>query len=263
MELLKEMKEPGVDEREALAKMSEMQAAIAALQAEYNVAQMDAQLEAVGEALAAAAALEPAAEAMKNQNYKSAAGELEKVDPEQISQKEAKALEKSLAKLVQNLEDGQANGELSKSLSELSAGLSERNSGQCRSGSKKLAGLCRKQSLRKSIGQCLGCQLGLLSECKGNCRKNGGDKVAKSNNPSNSWGTGKSGEPLGDEATQLGGARNREEITGTAGDGPSEKEVSHSPEGRQEGARSYREVYQEYQKMSEAVLESEQIQRSV
>ena len=35
--------------------------------------------------------------------------------------------------------------------------------------------------------------------------------------------------------------------------------ITHSPEGRQTAARSYREAYQKYRKMSEAVLDSEPI----
>jgi len=53
--------------------------------------------------------------------------------------------------------------------------------------------------------------------------------------------------------------REIKEITGQPGDGPSEMETTHSPEGRQSAARGYRESYQKYRKMSEAVLDSEPI----
>ena len=59
------------------------------------------------------------------------------------------------------------------------------------------------------------------------------------------------------EQTKLDGRRNLERITGQQGEGDSEIETTHSPEGKQAAAREYREVYDKYHKMSEAVLESE------
>ena len=47
---IEEMKQPGVDVREALAKLSEMQSAIAAQQALYNVGLVDSQMKSLGEA---------------------------------------------------------------------------------------------------------------------------------------------------------------------------------------------------------------------
>jgi len=259
-EMLQEMKEPGVDEREAIAKLSEMQAAIAALQQEYNSAKMDANLEAVGEAFAPAAALKATADSLKSQDFDKAAEELSKADFEQLSRKEAKAVTDKLSKLAKELEKGQPSSELSKCLNGMCEGLENKDASQCKSNADSLCKLCKKQGLCKKVGNCLNCQLSLLSECKGLCKSNKSGyckKVALSDSPSQNWGAGESNKPLGDKTANLDGNRNRDDITGIAGDGPSEKEISHSPEGRQESARGYREVYNEYQKMSEAVLESE------
>ena len=43
------------------------------------------------------------------------------------------------------------------------------------------------------------------------------------------------------------------------GEGDSEFESTSSPEGEQEAQRAYKEVYQKYRKLSDAVLDSEQI----
>ena len=59
-ETIQDMKLPGVDTKEALAKLSEMQAAIAAHQAQFNVGLVDAQMQALGEAMASTQALEGA-----------------------------------------------------------------------------------------------------------------------------------------------------------------------------------------------------------
>ena len=53
VEKAEEMKQPGVDLKEALAKLSEMQAAIAAEQAKYNVGLVDGQLQSLGAAMQA------------------------------------------------------------------------------------------------------------------------------------------------------------------------------------------------------------------
>ena len=69
---------------------------------------------------------------------------------------------------------------------------------------------------------------------------------------------GTSGNVIGDK-TNLLAKRKIEEITGNPGEGPAEMETMHSPEGREQAGRAYREMYQKYQKMSEAVLDSEPI----
>src|SRR5260370_42313625 len=83
-------------------------------------------------------------------------------------------------------------------------------------------------------------------------------KPQKSNSPSQDWGAGISGNVFGNR-TNLKTNHEIKEITGTPGDGPSEMETTHSPEGRQVAGRSYKEAYQKYRKMSEAVLDSEPI----
>ncbi len=67
-----------------------------------------------------------------------------------------------------------------------------------------------------------------------------------------------SGNVLGDK-TKLQANRKVEEITGNPGEGPSEMETTHSPEGKQQAARAYKDNYQKYKKMSEDVLDSEPI----
>jgi hypothetical protein len=125
-------------------------------------------------------------------------------------------------------------------------------------GARKLAQLSRTFALRKSIGQGLGVQLARLAESKGNSTKNGGLARNKQSRPSNSWGRGTASNPLfGDDATQIDSTRRQEQITGVAGKGPSEREVTHSPEGRETATRQAREVYNQYRKQAEDVLRSE------
>jgi hypothetical protein len=258
-QLVEDLGQEGVDQREALAKLSEMQMAIAALQSQYNLQAVDAHMKSIAEALTHADATKAAAEALAEGEYSKAAESLEQLDASQMSRKESSSVAKELKKLAQSLSEAN-QGQLSQAASEMSEGLENENESQCKNGACKLAGLCRAQALRKKIGECLGCQLGRLAECKGNCaggNKNGGNGVALSKNPSLNWGTGASGNAFGDEATDLGGQRERMEITGMHGEGPSEKETLTSPEGREQARRGYRSQYQEYRKMAEAVTQSE------
>ena len=69
---------------------------------------------------------------------------------------------------------------------------------------------------------------------------------------------GISGNTDGDK-TKLDSARKREQVKGQMGEGDSETETTHMPEGRQTAARTYREQYQKYRRMTEAALNSEPI----
>ena len=51
--------------------------------------------------------------------------------------------------------------------------------------------------------------------------------------------------------------RRDEDLTGIAGDGPSERESTSSAEARQDAARTYEERYAEFRKQMEEVLDSE------
>ena len=255
-EMVDEMKEPGVDEREALAKLSEMQAAVAAVQAEFNMDIVDANMQAMGEAMSPAMAMKAAAHALQEGEYKKAADQLEQIDSSAISRKEAKTVAKELAKLSKGMADA-GLGQLSEATSEYCEGLSSGDGGKSKSGARKLARLARKYALRKSVGMCLNCQLARLAEAKCNCNKSGGLARNKQGRPSNNWGRGSTGNPFGEDATQIDSTRRQEQITGVAGEGPSEREVTHSPEGREVATRQQREVYKEYRKRAEEVLQSE------
>lgn len=256
---IEELQEPEVDQREALAKLSEMQQAIAEMQQQLSVEEMDAQLEQLAEALQAADATQAASQSLKANDYDQAAAELEKIDASTMERKEREAVASNLAKLSKKLGEGK-KGQLSEAVAEMAEGLDSENQSQCKSGMCKAAGLCKKQGIRKKISQCLNCQLNRLSECKsccqGNCSKPGG-QAKKSNTPRNTWGTAASGKPLGEEKTNYDTTRREENLTGVAGDGPSERETLSTPEARQDAARAYKERYADFKKQMEEVLDSE------
>ncbi|HZW32702.1 MAG TPA: hypothetical protein VFF52_18460 [Isosphaeraceae bacterium] len=256
-ETIEQMKQPGVDVKEALAKLSEMQAAIAAQQAEFNVGLVDTQMQALGEALASTQALDGAGQSLQLGKYDKAADQLEQADPK-FDRKEAKTLKEKLARAAQQMEEA-GLAELSTATTQLPESLDDE--GTCQGALKKLGNLARSQGSRKRIADLLTMQTRNLSECKGNCQKNGGAKIRlrkKSDTPKSTWGRTISGNIDGDK-TALDSTRKREQVQGQMGEGDAETETTHMPEGRQTAARSYREQYQKYRRMTEAALNSEPI----
>ena len=258
--LVEEMKEPGVDVKEALAKLSEMQTAIQAQQAQYNVCLVDGHLASLGAAMTAADSLEAAGKALQEGKFEKAAKELEALDDPEFNKKEAKTVEEKMKQVAEKM--GEVGlGEFSDATCEMCEGM-RGNKGKFKKGAKTLAGLTRNQAQRKRIAEILDIELNRLSECKGNCESNKvarGRKPEKSISPTNQWGLTTSGNVQGDKTNMLS-KRNMEEITGNPGEnGDSEMETTHSPEGRQQAQRGLRESYDKYKKESEAVLDSEPI----
>jgi hypothetical protein len=256
-ETIEEMKLPGVDTKEALAKLSEMQAAIMAQQAQFNVGLVDSQMQSLGEAMASTQALEGAGQALQAGKYEKAAEQLDRAEPK-FDRKESKTLKEKLAQAAKAMQEA-GLAELTTATTELAEAMEDEAAaaGAC----KKLGNLARDQGRRKKINDLLSLQCRNLSECKGNCQKNSTAKFRlrkKSDRPSNSWGMSTSGNTDGD-LTKLDSARQKEQVKGEMGEGASETETTHMPEGRQAAARAYREQYQKYRRMTEAALDSEPI----
>jgi hypothetical protein len=256
---LEEMKQPGVDEREALAKLSEMEAAIQAQQAQYNTAVVDGQMQSLGAAMSAAVALEGAGKALQENKLDKAAKELEQLDDPQLDRKEQKVVEEKLKQVAKEMGDvglGQLSGAVSDFADSLKGGKSK-----AKKATKVLAREVKNQARRKRINDLLNGELDNLKEGKCNCQNNSlikGKRPYKSTSPSSTFGAETSGNVQG-EKTKLLGQDNQVSITGTPGEGPSDVETTASPEARQKARRGYKEAYQKYRKMSDAVLDSEPI----
>ena len=216
-ESIEQMKQPGVDVKEALAKLSEMQAAIAAQQAQFNVGLVDTQMQALGEALASTQSLEGAGQSLQHGKYDKAAEQLEEADPK-FDRKEVKALKEKLAKAAKQMEEA-GLADLSSATTQLAESLED--AGTAQGAFKKLGNLARAQGRRKRINDLLSLQCQNLSECKGNCQKNSAAQIRlrkKSDSPKSSWGMVISGNADGDK-TKLDSARKREQVQGQMGEG--------------------------------------------
>jgi hypothetical protein len=254
---LEELKQPGIDLREALAKLSQMQSALEQQQAKQNAGQMDSQLQAMGEALALADPLAEAGTALAAGQLEKAAQELEKLEAPQLDRQTEKAVREKLDALARQMKDSGANA-LSQAAGDISQGLGG-DGGRFRDGTKRLAGEARRQGKRKKLSDLLMKQSQCLGECKGDCECEGKTASNNSGKGGKKWGLGASGNEPGEKTPQLGG-KYETRLTGRQTDeGEIEVETTHSPEGQQEAQREYRETYDKYQKISEAVLDSEPI----
>jgi hypothetical protein len=259
-EKVEEMKEPGVDLREALAKLSDMQSAIQAQQAQYNVELVDAQLESLGSGMSLSQALAEAGKSLVEGKFDKAVAELEQLEEPPLDRKEAKAVEEQMKKSAQQM--GEVGlGDLADAASEMADGI-KGGKGKFQRGSRRLAKEVKGHQRRRKINELLAAELTRLTECKCDCQKNSlvrGKNPQKSTSPSQSFGLGTSGNVRGDQ-TNLLSKKNLEQVSGpVSDDGPAEVETTHSPEGRQQASRGYRDSYQKYRSISESVLDSEPI----
>lgn len=257
---LEEINQAGTDEKEALAKLSEMQAELQALANQLNVAAMDGQLSSLGTALAASAAFEGAGKALQEGKLEKAAKELEKIDEVNLTPKEAKALEEKLKQLAKQMGDA-GQGSLSDAVAELAEALKSGN-GKVGQAAKSLAKKINNSVKRRKANDLLTALGEELKDAKSQVQTNGGAKIkspSKSNDPSSSWGRAVSGNIDG-EKTKLNSKRNELQLTGTpGGEGDSDVETTATPEARQKAAREYREKFEKFKRESETVVDGEPI----
>ena len=230
------MKQPGVDVREALAKLSEMQAAIAAQQAQYNVGLVDAQMQSLGEAMASTQALEAAGKASSRPSTTRPPRSSSRPTPSSTARRPRRSKEK-LKQVAQAMGDGRPGpAERGRDRAGRAARGGHRSSS--RGASRSSASSPAAHGRRKQINDLLDAPgHEPLGECKGNCKKNSDAPRSglrkKSNQPDQQLGHGhqRQRRRREDQARREPQARGRSQ--GQAGDGPSEIETTHSPEGRQ------------------------------
>ena len=259
-EKIGELNEPGVDEREALAKLSEMQAEVQAMANQLNIAALDGQLSSLGGALASSSAFEGAGKALMDAKFEKAEKELEKLDELKMTPKEAKALEEKLKQLAKEM-GAAGQGSLGDAVAELADGV-KGGKGKVGKATRTLAKKINSAVKRKKVNELLLAQIEDLKECRCNCQMNGGPLLrmpVKSDSPSSNWGRTIAGDIRGDK-TKLPSNRTPQQVFGTPGaDGESEMETTSTPEARQQASRAYQQKYMKFKQESDAVLEGEPI----
>jgi hypothetical protein len=245
-----------MDPKEALAKLSEMEAALQEQQERLNQDNIEAALQQVGDALALAEEMQAAGEAMAKGKMEKAAEELAKLELPELDRKTENAVTEQL-QLVENQSNGAAKKKLKSAVQKMCQGLSGGDRSKFKEGIEGLAGECKKQGRRKKLSDLLRKQCQCLGECKSECE--GACKSAGNKKGGNNWGLGASGNQPGDKTSKLS-TNPKMDIKGQESDqGDVDVETISSEEQSQEAVRQYRRHVEKYEQLSESVLSSEPI----
>jgi hypothetical protein len=263
---IEELKQPGLDMRETMAKLSELQAFIALAQNAYDPAPADRELLSLGDAMVEARPLQPAGRALQEQELERAARALEQARSASFDPREARAVAE---RLKQSAESMKTKGldQLSRATAGLADGV-KGNPESLKQGTQDLAKEIREHDRRRRINELMAREQRRLSDCKNRCEARNliaqtmlEEQQKKDGHDARSGSEKKSDVPDGSRDDPNGPGSNREKITGQAGDGAAEtQENGHSPQGERARARGpSRKVHQKYQRESEAVLDREPI----
>lgn len=265
-EQLKVMKVPGTEPRKALETISEMQSKLSDQLKELNPAAVDAQMKNLSEALSSADQFKPTAAEMQKGDYRKAAEELEKLKGTELDRKEARTTKEKLDESAKSMDEAGMK-ELSEAVKQLADAVKENDAAKLDEATKELANETREQGVRKQIGQKLAMKLGRLGELKslaqsgdreGNRNSMQKGKNQKSERSSQTFGQGEHGK-LDGAKSELSTTRQFQQLQGTLGEGDSEKETTQGEQSEETAKRKVRATFGKYQKLSDAVLESEPI----
>jgi hypothetical protein len=147
----------------------------------------------------------------------------------------------------------QEEQKLAEATDELGKSLLDQDRESFQAATNQLATFSRQLALRSAVASQLNSQLNRLTEAKA-FSLSGGKSARRSEQPRQTWGRGSDGNPFSEQATSLETKRQRENITGTAGEGPTERELTRTLQGEQTATRDYQQVYQEYRRQAEDAL---------
>jgi hypothetical protein len=258
---LKQLAEPGVTPKEALATLSEMEAALKEMQKQISDPGTEAQMKEVGQALSLADPMKAAGEAMTKGDLKTAAEELARMELPPLDRSTQKAVVEKLEKAQQNAPKNGDKKNLKQSMDKLAKGLKAGDKGEFEEGAKGLAQELKQQDQKKELSDLLKKQSLNLLECKAQCESEARNAAQGNRKGGTKAGKGSGGDPSG-QKTAVAQTGKEMKLTGQNSDaGEVDTETVASPEEQpeQEAVRQYRSQAQKYEALSESVLESESI----
>lgn len=258
-EQLTALNEPGVDPKEALAKLSEMEAALQQMQQQLTDPTTEAQLQEIGDALSLTESLAAAGQAMSKGEMDKAAEELAKAELPEMDRKTEKAITEKLDQAQKNSGEGSQKQSLKDALGKMSEGMSQGDRSKFKDGAKGLAGECKKQGQKKKLSDLLRKQSQCLSECKGECESECKSLAASNKKGGKNAGSGAAGDDGGEKTAKLNSGEEMKLTGQDSGSGDVDIETTTNPEQEQEAVRQYRQNADKYEALSESVLESESI----
>lgn len=255
---IEELKTPGLDAKEALAHLSEMEAVLQDMQQQLAAGDLESELREIGEAMTLAESLAAAGQAMSQGDMEKAAEELAKLEMPELDRKTEKAIAEKLDQL-QDKATNVAKRQLAEAARKMSEGLTQGDRSRFKEGAEGLASECRRQGRRKKLADLLRKQNQRLSECKSACEGQCRGNRDGPNQGSNQRGTAGSGNEPGDKTPMLKTGP-QIDLTGQQSvDGDSDVETVQAGEQQDEALRQYRQNLEQYEALRESVLENEAI----
>ena len=259
---IESLKSPGMDPKDAMAKLSEMEAALEEMQNQAKAPAVEAQLKAIGEALSLSDAMSTAGNALSKGDLEKAAEELEKLEKPELDLKAEKAITEKLDAAAKKDEKQSATQSqaVSSAANQVSEGMKQGDRSKFKEGMKGLAKESKSQSKKKKLSDLLRKQCESLGECKSECESECNSKGNSNSNSSNkSIGKAASQNEAGDKTAKLKTGKEVKLQGQDSGQGESELQTEQAPEQEQQAVRSYREKVDQYEALNESVLNSESI----
>jgi hypothetical protein len=229
----------------------------------WDTAAKIASMNDIADALDASKVTKKAAEALKGKRYSDAANELNQMDSDLIStmsKQERKEVAAMLKEAIQKTKD-RGQKPLAESIEKMQNALNDNalKMGEAE-GFSELADESRKLALQQQMEQAKESrtenQNATLSFTQGS--GDGGKKAEKSSKEGKNWGTGEAGDPTSGQTTEMGNEKQRQELSGTIGEGESEFEKTQSDNSpAKKTEREYQELQYAGRKVSEEVLSKE------
>jgi hypothetical protein len=148
------LKTPGLDAKEALAHLSEMEAVLQDMQQQLAAGDLESELREIGEAMTLAESMAAAGQAMSQGDMEKAAEELAKLEMPELDRK----TETTIAEKLDQLQDratSVAKRQLAEAARKMSEGLTQGDRSRFKEGAEGLANECRKQGRRKKLSDLL------------------------------------------------------------------------------------------------------------
>lgn len=255
---LKVLASPGTTPKEALARLSEMEASLQEMQKQLSNPAVESQLKEIGEALSLAEPTAAAGAALSKGDMQKAAEELSQMTKPELDRKTEKAVREKLEQAQQKAGEHNQTKDIQKSLDKMTKGLSNADKDQFAEGAKALAEECEQHGKKQELSDLLKKQSQFLGECKAQCESESRNLAQGSRKGGNKAGKGSTG--MAGSKTALQKTGNELKLTGQdSGQGDVDKETITGEMEEQESVRQYREKAGEYEALSESALESESI----
>lgn len=263
-----ELKKPQIKPKEALKRMTELEALLKTKTDPLKMAQQEELMKGLGQQFIGNPILGDFGQQLKRGDYQKAADKLDKVaeDVPKYDQEKRQNLSDELKRAGKSLKDTDLDGlggKLSGAGDSLEGSDSKGAQKGLRASGKEIRDFdllkSRNQKLAELLSECEACKACIAGACnsKGTNPATGLTKLL-SNKPGEGAGNKTSTTQQGD-LTSLDSTLNLEKLTGVQGEGSSTVQTSKASAEGQESALSYKDAYMKYQKLSEDALTQEQI----